>query len=123
MAYTWSASDLRTCGATCKNGRLCTRYAVWSDPRQLCSSHGGRVAGEHERGKTAYTPCTCIAYPFPHRPASGLCEWPHSPAFRLNMRPGTHSDKRTDMGFFMGRQAPCLKVWRVFRMEDHKRSI
>jgi hypothetical protein len=91
VAYSPHARELRRCRATTRDGRPCRRYAAWDDALGRCGAHGGRVQGEHTREKTAYVPCRCMAYPFPHRPAGGLCEWPDAPRFRSTLRPGTHS--------------------------------
>lgn len=92
MAYNELAREVRRCQVRTKDGQPCRRYAVWDDPLRRCAAHGGRVQGCHIREKTAYHPCRCIAYPFPHRPGSGICEWPNPPRFTLRMRPGTHAD-------------------------------
>jgi hypothetical protein len=91
MAYSPHAREMRRCRATTRDGQRCRRYAVWRDESGHCGAHGGRVQDEHTRGETAYVPCRCVAYPFPHRPAGGLCEWPDAPRFRSTLRPGTHS--------------------------------
>ncbi len=91
--YSEKARELRRCVAVCKgSGERCTNAAVWTDSRGLCGAHGGRVARQHIREKTTYEPCTCEAYPFPHRPGSGICNWPFTPLYRAKMRPGTHAD-------------------------------
>lgn len=46
------------------------------------------------REKTAYEPCRCVAYPYPHRPGSGLCEWPNPPRYRSTQCPGVHAEER-----------------------------
>lgn len=114
MPYSEKARELRRCQAQTKGGQPCRQYAVWGDPLRRCGQHGGRVAGEHVSGKTAYEPCRCAAYPFPHRPASGLCRWPDQPQYRLNMRPGTHATGRKELAPFFGgrsRQPSCIQAW------------
>jgi hypothetical protein len=91
MAYGTVARALRRCTATTKAGEPCQQFAVWSDEAGRCAAHGGRVLGPRTYERTAYTPCRCLAYRFPHRPASGLCEWPNAPLETLKMSPGTHS--------------------------------
>jgi hypothetical protein len=97
MAYTEHARELRRCRAMRKDGQPCANYAAWDDPFGRCGSHNGRVARPHLRERTAYPPCTCLAYCFPHRPGSGLCCWPEPPRFRLKMRPGTHARGRKEL--------------------------
>jgi hypothetical protein len=97
MAYNDLARALRRCQATCKDGRPCPRYAVWSDSLRRCAAHGGRVIGPHTREKTAYEPCTCDAYFHPHRPGSGLCDWPNAPMYRSIQRPGYHAEGREEV--------------------------
>ncbi len=91
MAYSEQARALRRCQAMTTAGEPCQAFAVWRDAASRCQAHGGRVPGQHIRERTTYEPCRCIAYPFPHRPASGLCEWPNAPLETLKMSPGTHS--------------------------------
>jgi hypothetical protein len=74
MSYSPQAQELRRCTATCRDGWPCRNYAVWGDSRQRCGFHGGRVKGPHVPEKTAYIPCRCEAYAWPHRPGSGYCE-------------------------------------------------
>jgi hypothetical protein len=77
---------------------------MWDHPGQVCLSHSerqhrGTIGArrgfpdyvEKPEFLTNYTTCTCIAYPFPHRPGGGLCKWPDLPERYLNMAPGTHS--------------------------------
>jgi hypothetical protein len=97
VAYTEHARQLRRCTATRKDGQPCANYAVWDDPAGRCGSHNGRVAGSHPCGRTAYPPCTCLAYSFPHRPGSSLCCWPDAPRYRWNVRPGTHAKCRKEL--------------------------
>ena len=99
--YTPEARARRRCVALRKDGQPCGCFAVWDVARQLCFTHAGR----HHTGPllpssgwssmpTRYTPCTCIAYPFPHRPSAGLCRWPDPPIYFLNRPPGVHADFR-----------------------------
>ena len=93
----------RRCTAARPDGTPCRAFAAWDDPGQRCVVHAGR----HHRGpmaaaranaapiavavKPARPPaCNCPAYPWPHRPASGLCRWPLSPAGRSTTPAGTH---------------------------------
>lgn len=116
MTYSDEARALRQCQARTKDGQPCQNFAVWDDPARRCGTHGGRVAGAHIREKTAYTPCDCEAYPFPHRPGSGLCCWPDPPAYRLNIRPGTHAQGRRDplVRGLTGAQPSAIAAWRHF---------
>jgi hypothetical protein len=117
MAYSDIARDRRRCQATTKDGQPCRQYAVWGDALRRCGQHGGRISGAHVVGKTAYEPCRCVAYPFPHRPGSGLCRWPEQPHYQLRMRPGTHATGRKELQMIVGargRQPSCLLGWRIF---------
>lgn len=108
MAYSEKAKSLRKCTGTTKAGRPCEAWATWDDPRQLCVAHAGR----HHRGpmpqqyaptkSASYAPCTCPAYQWPHRPGSGLCQWPDSPTRRCIVPQGSKSPARSAMG--LGRQ-------------------
>lgn len=109
MAYSKKAKALRRCTATRKDGKPCRAYALWDDLRQLCVQHVGRghkgaqrVWSEtHHRyvqrhmlntdAHAKYKPCTCIAYPFPHRPGGGICQYPDEPIFVRVMRQGKRS--------------------------------
>jgi hypothetical protein len=118
MAYSPKAQAMRRCMAIRNDGRPCSNYAVWSDERRLCGAHGGRVQYRRVPTKTAYIPCTCEAYPYPHRPASGHCEWPDAPRFRQVQEPGRHSsdyerDRRALAPF--SRQPASLLVLRLMR--------
>lgn len=124
MAYSEAAKERRRCTGTRKDGQPCQGWALWDDPRQLCAQHAGRGA----RGKrgpnhlrqpyppekpTNYTPCTCIAYAWPHRPGSGLCRWPDPPLYRLTTPAGTHSEEarymRTKSGRWLKQYAHRLR--------------
>ena len=37
-----------------------------------------------------YTPCSCGAYAWPHRPGNGLCCWPRLPLYQCTTVAGTH---------------------------------
>lgn len=117
MAYSEAAKARRKCRANTKDGQPCRNYAAWDDPLGRCGGHGGRVAGQHTPGKTAAHTCHCIAYSWPHRPGSGLCEWPFSPQYRSPMRPGTHAWARKEMRAYLGRynlQPVAIAAWRLF---------
>lgn len=94
--YSQAAIQLRRCTGTRKDGRPCRAWALWDDPRQLCMAHAGR----HHRGpmppyrhrrstRGKYISCRCEAYAWPHRPGSGLCEWPNPPRYRSTIPAGT----------------------------------
>lgn len=78
MAYSPAAIERRRCTATRRDGQGCRAWARWDDPQQRCRAHsalpahGGKI-------KMTRTPCTCRAYPFPHRPGAGYCRWPEEP--------------------------------------------
>jgi hypothetical protein len=102
MAYGPEAKALRRCTATRADGEPCRAWAVWDDSHQLCVAHAGR----HHRGPlppvtwrsrpTRYVACTCPAYQWPHRPGSGLCEWPNVyPKRRCYTPAKTHSWPRS----------------------------
>ena len=117
MPYSYHARELRRCQGRRKDGGPCGNYAVWSDPRRLCGSHGGRVQHRHARGRTTYPPCRCVAYPYPHRPSSGLCCWPGAPQYRSLQPPGVHVDgykSRARMAALFGRRPFALLDARLF---------
>ena len=123
MAYSDQAKAMRRCSALTKDGPPCQQFAVWGDEQGRCATHGGRVQKSHKREKTHYHPCACVAYPFPHRPGSGLCEWPNPPQFMLRMRPGTHSggtDARKEMRK-MTNQPTVLFFDRLYGTRRHGR--
>jgi hypothetical protein len=87
MAYSARAREERRCQAVTKAGEPCTCYGVWGDPERRCAAHGGRILGRHVVGKTHAPPCTCVAWPFPHRPGAAPCRWPDPPFHRVLMPP------------------------------------
>jgi hypothetical protein len=90
--YSHTARERRRCMAVTKAGTPCRGWAVWQDPLQRCGSHGGRRRQrKRESYTTVYTPCTCVAYAWPHRPAGGLCRWPDPPKYRCTIPASTHS--------------------------------
>src|SRR5262249_22127811 len=87
MAYGERARDLRRCQALTRGGQPRRQYAVWTDAQGRCATHGGRVEGAHQHEKTAYIPCRCMAYVWPHRPGSGLCNTvSHGTVVSLSLR-------------------------------------
>jgi hypothetical protein len=91
--YSEKARARRRCTATRKDGAPCRAYACWDDPLGRCMAHAGR----HHTGpiipwkvdlsrapstwprrypRAQYVPCTCSAYPWPHRPGGGRCTAP-----------------------------------------------
>lgn len=95
MAYNEAARERRRCTDRRKDGERCGAWALWEDPRQVCSTHAGRhhqgrMASTdggpfHQHKATNYRPCTCAAYQWPHRPGGGLCRWPLPPFRRLTI--------------------------------------
>ena len=85
MAYSDNARLLRQCLAVKADGTQCRAFAMWGDPDQLCSAHNGHTRAEDkdpsERCPEPRTSvyCYCAAYPWPHRPGGGLCNWPDGP--------------------------------------------
>jgi hypothetical protein len=75
--------EVRSCKCTTKKGEKCKQWAVWGDTR--CRSHGGKANGH------IGAVCDCVAYPFPHRPNGGLCEWPDPPTYKSKMEASTHA--------------------------------
>jgi hypothetical protein len=70
----------RRCTATKPNGEPCKGWAVWNAGEQHCFAHLSdiaRAAVEAARAagprKTPRPVCNCDAYPFPHRPGTGIC--------------------------------------------------
>lgn len=115
--YGYMAASLRRCRGVRRDGSPCRAWAKWNATEQRCAAHSSHPrrtrAGSGNSwpfmpppAKPArYTPCRCIAYAWPHRPASGLCRWPLEPEYRLTTRAGTHRWPR-DRGMFraLGRQ-------------------
>ena len=91
MAYSDAARARRRCTGTRKDGKPCQAWAMWNDPEQRCMAHAGRhhtgpMQAKHPPGRrfapsrrAQAPPCTCAAYPWPHRPGGGLCRWPDTP--------------------------------------------
>ncbi len=103
MAYSASAEARRRCTGTRKDGEPCRAWALWDDPLQRCMNHAGhthygpqaRRYGDHRASsKTRYTPCTCVAYNWPHRPGGGLCRWPEEPWSQWTTPAGQHATFR-----------------------------
>jgi hypothetical protein len=98
MAYSEKARELRRCKATRKDGQPCQAWAIWGTDR--CAGHTYKKRGKASQAdrygmKTKAPPCTCIAYAWPHRPGSGLCQWPDPPRWKSTTPAGTHSFLRT----------------------------
>lgn len=92
--YSAWAIEARRCQAVKVDGTPCCAWSVWGDTH--CVRHGGHSAIPPRR--TAYggyrsrvPPCDCPAYNWPHRPGSGLCQWPHSPQYKRTTPAGTHT--------------------------------
>lgn len=105
MSYTDEARSRRRCTALRSDGSQCAAFAMWDDPRQLCSAHAGKTRGRDRpkkwpweplprvRQPARYKPCTCAAYAWPHRPGGGLCRWPEPPEWRCTIPAGTHASR------------------------------
>lgn len=97
MAYSEKAKAARRCKATRKDGQPCRAYALW-EGNGLCAGHTYNTRRTLPRGyrewPTKAPPCRCIAYAWPHRPGSGLCNWPDPPKYRSTIPAGTHSFMR-----------------------------
>ncbi len=103
MAYSALAEARRRCTGRRKDGEACQAWALWDDPLQRCTTHAGRrrlgpgsrgpyrSGGHYTDSKTRYTPCTCGAYNWPHRPGGGLCRWPEEPLFSRTTPAGQHA--------------------------------
>jgi hypothetical protein len=96
--YGFVAAVRRSCTGTRRDGEPCRAWAMWDPSAEgRCVIHAGR--GHHGQqcvwneqlqhymprwfGRdyhARYTPCTCAAYAWPHRPGGGLCRWPNAPA-------------------------------------------
>jgi hypothetical protein len=115
--YSEAARERRQCTGKRQDGERCQAWAVWNDPRQLCTSHAGRhhrgeipVAhgGDYARLRRTNNPtCDCIAYAWPHRPGGGYCRWLLAPLFRCTVRSGKHSRPR-----YRGARARQFYDWR-----------
>jgi hypothetical protein len=88
--YSPAAMARRRCLALRKDGLPCQAWARWADPAQRCAAHSVHHTGpipKHDRSipwvfpPARYIPCTCRAYPFPHRPGGGRCQWPETIAW------------------------------------------
>jgi hypothetical protein len=77
--YSPEAAAMRRCRAIKADGTQCRRYSMWRSAEGLCNVHAGvpiNCRHHHVSGHAKYPPCTCKAYPWPHRPAGGRCSWP-----------------------------------------------
>lgn len=124
MAYLPEAVARRRCKGTTAAGNLCQAWAIWDDPRQLCTAHGGRTRGkERDRDdprryygeKTRCRPCTCRAYAWPHRPGGGLCRWPLQPEYRRTTPAGEHGCRHPAAKFLE-------KTWRQEKAREAARK-
>lgn len=99
--YGTEAIKRQRCSALTKVGKPCRAWAVWDDPRQLCVNHAGHhhigplsFPSQWDRPRANYTPCTCVAYAWPHRPGGVLCRWPDPPLYQRTTPEGTHAAPR-----------------------------
>ena len=83
--YTEKALAIRRCKAIKADGTPCKSFAVWGKENQLCASHQPSKKIHKPRNpnrknggfmKNNRPPCACKAYPYPHRPGGGKCQWP-----------------------------------------------
>ena len=89
--YGEAAVARRRCNGTTRSGAPCRAWARWGDEGQRCVAHGGHApTGPRASRRARYTPCTCAAYRFPHRPGAGLCRWPEAPVTTCPTPAGTH---------------------------------
>lgn len=92
MAYSQKARKIRQCKAKKKDGTQCQAFARWNE--SLCSSHTISRRRPYTcvyRRWRSPAICRCVAYQWPHRPGSGLCEWPDEPRFVHKTPAGTHA--------------------------------
>ncbi len=96
--YSRKAKKLRQCKARCKNGKLCQAWAVWGE--KFCKSHRCKpntsiminpYLVKIQRKPKHKAVCHCKAYNWPHRPGSGICNWPDPPNQVCTTPEGTHS--------------------------------
>jgi hypothetical protein len=97
MAYSEKAKELRRCKAIRRDGQPCQAWALWGSDK--CAAHTYKQRrvlppGYHD-WPTRNPPCNCAAYAWPHRPGSGLCNWPDPPTRRSTIAAGTHSYLRS----------------------------
>lgn len=118
--YSEEAKQRRRCTALCKDGQPCRAWACWGDAEQRCMAHAGRhhtgsTAGKpyHKHYPTKYTPCTCAAYQWPHRPRSGICRWPEQPLYRCTTPAGIHTWPRLRGSLAVFKRLAQLKKRRV----------
>ncbi len=96
MAYSMKARLQRKCTGKRADGSPCQAWARWGDDRQLCSSHAIKTRKHSDEYKVmrSKAKCSCEAYQWPHRPASGLCRWPDPPTEKCLTPAGTHDGPR-----------------------------
>jgi hypothetical protein len=97
MAYSAKAKELRRCKATRRDGQPCQAWAIWGTQRCAGPTYKRRRKsnGVYREWTTNAPACSCVAYAWPHRPGSGLCNWPDPPKWRSTIPAGTHSFYRT----------------------------
>jgi hypothetical protein len=94
--YSEKAKAARRCKATRRDGQPCRAWALWNGDG-LCAGHAYKRRGKASEqyrysGMPTNAPaCICNAYAWPHRPGSGLCNWPDAPKWRSTIPAGTHS--------------------------------
>jgi hypothetical protein len=57
------------------------------------------VLFRQDRTEWPKTPCTCVAYEWPHRPSGGLRCWPDASSYRSTIRRGTHCADKDERAF------------------------
>src|SRR6185369_6529228 len=88
-----------------------------------CAAHGGRRpagwCGPDYR--TNFTPCTCRACAWPHRPGGELCRWPGLRAWVCTTLVATHSWPRGRTDTFTGLLIRALELGRRIDANELRR--
>ena len=93
MAYSDKARDQRQCTHTIeRTDKRCRRWATYGTSDQTCVHHRKeKPESPNTNNSTRTHPCSCKAYPFPHRRHGGLCRWPDEPLRKWNGFQGKRS--------------------------------
>lgn len=126
VAYSSEAIFLRRCLGHNKDGSPCKSWALWSAPDQKCPKHSAWYGAV---GKSPAPRCDCDAYPFPHRPGGGLCEWPNKkPRKRSTTTPGKHRTPRrkpkwtVEVWSYDSTKDPDSKLDAMIEMEEKRKN-